>query len=156
MKITLPTKASNQLLYILQKKKKKKRADTSTSRVLEVLTPHLPFQSPPPSTYSEALNKPTMAGLVPPPPTAPDTPKEDERTDYFNLPCPIAYDEISREAYSQSLSPFLILLLTLRDLIFNFTLFFLCVSISTASLNFSLWNLTICDSELLDDFGLLG
>ncbi|KAL6185538.1 hypothetical protein ACLB2K_041670 [Fragaria x ananassa] len=45
-----------------------------------------------------------MAGLVPPPPTAPDTPKEDERTDYFNLPCPIAYDEISREAY-MSLKP---------------------------------------------------
>lgn len=50
-----------------------------------------------------------MAALVPPPPptTAADTtqkPKEDEKVDYFNLPCPIPYEEIHREALSQSLS----------------------------------------------------
>lgn len=53
-----------------------------------------------------------MAGLVPPataPAPAPDTtqkPKENERADYLNLPCPIPYDEISREAYSESLFHF--------------------------------------------------
>lgn len=50
-----------------------------------------------------------MAGLVPPATAAPDTtqkPKENERADYLNLPCPIPYDEISREAYSESLFHF--------------------------------------------------
>lgn len=49
-----------------------------------------------------------MAGLVPPATApAPDTtqkPKENEKADYLNLPCPIPYDEISREAY-MSLKP---------------------------------------------------
>ncbi|BBG93515.1 translocase of the outer mitochondrial membrane 40 [Prunus dulcis] len=50
-----------------------------------------------------------MAALVPPPPptTAADTtqkPKEDEKVDYFNLPCPIPYEEIHREAL-MSLKP---------------------------------------------------
>ncbi|RXH78934.1 hypothetical protein DVH24_034141 [Malus domestica] len=48
-----------------------------------------------------------MAGLVPPPPTAADTipkPKEDEKVDYLNLPCPIPYEEIHREAL-MSLKP---------------------------------------------------
>ncbi|KDO69938.1 hypothetical protein CISIN_1g0215281mg, partial [Citrus sinensis] len=44
-----------------------------------------------------------MAGLVPPGTTVkPDAstakPKEEEKVDYMNLPCPIPYEEIHREA----------------------------------------------------------
>lgn len=44
-----------------------------------------------------------MAGLVPPPPPpAPPAPtKPDEKVDYFDLPCPIPYEEIHREALSE-------------------------------------------------------
>lgn len=46
-----------------------------------------------------------MAGLVPPGTTVkPDAstakPKEEEKVDYMNLPCPIPYEEIHREALS--------------------------------------------------------
>ena len=50
-----------------------------------------------------------MATLIPPPPSPPpatDEPKtkEDEKVNYLDLPCPIPYEEIHREALSQSLS----------------------------------------------------
>ena len=54
-----------------------------------------------------------MAGLAPPtaatataaPYPLPIPPKktEDEKVDYLNLPCPIPYEEIHREAFSNSL-----------------------------------------------------
>ena len=54
-----------------------------------------------------------MAGLVPPTTAAaaatatalPVPPKktEDEKVDYLNLPCPIPYEEIHREAFSKFL-----------------------------------------------------
>jgi mitochondrial import receptor subunit TOM40 len=51
-----------------------------------------------------------MAGLVPPTTSTSTTPqqvkKEEEKVDYFNLPCPIPYEEIHREAFSLSLSLF--------------------------------------------------
>ena len=37
--------------------------------------------------------------MIPPPPPATDT-KVDERVDYFNLPCPIPFEELHREAMS--------------------------------------------------------
>jgi mitochondrial import receptor subunit TOM40 len=49
-----------------------------------------------------------MAGLVPPTTSTSTTPqqvkKEEEKVDYFNLPCPIPYEEIHREAF-MSLKP---------------------------------------------------
>ncbi|GAB2284540.1 hypothetical protein Dimus_018994 [Dionaea muscipula] len=50
-----------------------------------------------------------MAGLVPPPPTTPmgakgTEAKVQERVDYLDLPCPIPYEEIQREAF-MSLKP---------------------------------------------------
>lgn len=44
-----------------------------------------------------------MADLVPPLVTAQidgKQPKVDEKVDYSNLPCPVPYDELHREAYS--------------------------------------------------------
>lgn len=43
-----------------------------------------------------------MADLFPPLVTAQidDKPKVDEKVDYSNLPCPVPYDELHREAYS--------------------------------------------------------
>ena len=60
------------------------------------------FQSP---SINTRLNSFLMAGLppplagVPPMPTK-DIPKPDERVEYSNLPCPIPYEEIHREALS--------------------------------------------------------
>ncbi|RVW72302.1 Mitochondrial import receptor subunit TOM40-1 [Vitis vinifera] len=47
-----------------------------------------------------------MAGFVPPPPppAPPAPPKPDEKVDYLDLPCPIPYEEIHREAL-MSLKP---------------------------------------------------
>ena len=49
-----------------------------------------------------------MSGVAPPPTTAtatavPAPPKktEDEKVDYLDLPCPIPYEEIHREALSK-------------------------------------------------------
>lgn len=44
-----------------------------------------------------------MAGVVPPGTTTQSegpTPTKEERVDYMNLPCPIPYEEIHREAFS--------------------------------------------------------
>ncbi|MBA0556866.1 hypothetical protein Golob_026935, partial [Gossypium lobatum] len=47
-----------------------------------------------------------MAGLVPPGTSSdaskPAHSKADEKTDYMNLPCPIPYEELHREALSYS------------------------------------------------------
>lgn len=52
-----------------------------------------------------------MADLFPPLVTAQidDKPKVDEKVDYSNLPCPVPYDELHREAYS-SVHHYLLLL----------------------------------------------
>lgn len=44
-----------------------------------------------------------MAGLASLIPPETEKTKGDEKVDYFNLPCPIPYEEIHREALSQSL-----------------------------------------------------
>ncbi|CAL0313803.1 unnamed protein product [Lupinus luteus] len=45
-----------------------------------------------------------MATIVPPIPTTEDQKKVDEKVDYFNLPCPIPFEELHREAM-MSLKP---------------------------------------------------
>ncbi|KAJ0037680.1 hypothetical protein Pint_23257 [Pistacia integerrima] len=60
-------------------------------------------------THQTTSSCSTMAGLVPPGATINTDPsnaksKEDEKVDYFNLPCPIPYEEIHREAL-MSLKP---------------------------------------------------
>ena len=46
-----------------------------------------------------------MATITPlSPPASADTSKVDEKVDYLNLPCPIPYEEVHREALSQSLT----------------------------------------------------
>lgn len=70
-----------------------------------------------------------MAGLVPPATatkteTSTPKPKEEEKVDYMNLPCPIPYEEIHREALS--LYPTYFFLLTIMlEISINFVLFFL-------------------------------
>ena len=50
----------------------------------------------------------------------PQMKKENEKVDYFNLPCPIPYEEIHREAFSLSLFFFFFSTFTLS----NFCSFF--------------------------------
>lgn len=65
-----------------------------------------------------------MAGLVPPGATPdaskPAHSKADEKTDYMNLPCPIPYEELHREALSYSS-----LLTSFSIWVFLFILFFI-------------------------------
>ena len=44
-----------------------------------------------------------LAGILPPKPEGDE--KKEEKVDYLNLPCPVAYEEIQREALSSSPSP---------------------------------------------------
>lgn len=44
-----------------------------------------------------------LAGILPPKPDGDD--KKEEKVDYLNLPCPVPYEEIQREALSSSPSP---------------------------------------------------
>jgi mitochondrial import receptor subunit TOM40 len=44
-----------------------------------------------------------LAGILPPKPEGDE--KKEEKVDYLNLPCPVAYEEIQREALSSYPSP---------------------------------------------------
>lgn len=69
-----------------------------------------------------------MASLVPPA----ATPKPTEKVDYMNLPCPIPYEEIHREAISLS-SPSPLIRCLFLILLFDLVLIYdLCVYILNA------------------------
>ena len=72
---------------------------------------------PPPSTY--ASNPPPFApaaadaAFATPPPKPHEEEATEEKVDYLNLPCPVPYEEIQREAFSESPVPPPFLLLCL-------------------------------------------
>ena len=61
---------------------------------------------PPPPAQSQAGAPPYgpgLAGILPPRPDGEE--KKEEKVDYLNLPCPVPYEEIQREAFSKSPAP---------------------------------------------------
>lgn len=59
---------------------------------------------PPPLPARPDAPPPPPPSMPPPPPPSDDEKKEPQKVDWLNLPCPIAYDEIQREAF-MSLKP---------------------------------------------------
>ena len=60
---------------------------------------------PPPPAQSQAGAPPYgpgLAGILPP---RPQGEEKEEKVDYLNLPCPVPFEEIQREAFSKSASP---------------------------------------------------
>jgi mitochondrial import receptor subunit TOM40 len=74
---------------------------------------------PPPPTYASTpppfAPAAADAAFATPPPKPHEEEATEEKVDYLNLPCPVPYEEIQREAFSKSpvfLSPCLICRLT--------------------------------------------
>jgi mitochondrial import receptor subunit TOM40 len=59
--------------------------------------------APPPAAYGAP--PPFAAADAAPPPKPHEEEVAEEKVDYLNLPCPVPYEEIQREAFSKSASP---------------------------------------------------